>query len=153
MGKEREHIQWFVEDALPKSHMLQQFTGSIIKLEKQCQVSRLKGQKLLPILQYANIWAFVGLNCLTTRMHRRQPRKCKVLVAILNTVRSISSAGSKQTSYQLRCPTAGSGVIRCRPGSSTACPCTAVHYRRTRHTSPLACTRGEQLLLGTALSP
>lgn len=62
--------------------MLQQFTGSIIKLEKQCQVSCLKGEKLLPTLQRANIWAFVGFNCLT---FRRQPLKCRVLAAILDT--------------------------------------------------------------------
>lgn len=49
-GKEREHFQWLLEDALAKSHMLQQLTGSITKLEKQCQVSCLKGQKMLPTL-------------------------------------------------------------------------------------------------------
>lgn len=62
-GKEREHFQWLLEDTLAKSCVFQQFTGSTIKLEEKCQVSFLRGQRLLPTLEHANIWTFVGFNC------------------------------------------------------------------------------------------
>lgn len=61
--------------------MLQQLAGSVIKSEEQCQVSCLKGQKLLPILQSANILAFVAFKCLTMG---KQPLKHMGLVAILD---------------------------------------------------------------------
>lgn len=46
--------------------MFQQFTGSTIKLEKR-QVSFLKGQRLLPAMEHANIWISVGFSCVFGR--------------------------------------------------------------------------------------
>lgn len=80
--------------------MFQQFTGSTIKLEKKCQVSFLKGQRLLPTLQHANVWAFVGFNCLVVG---RQPLSTGIFGHPKHRDRSSSSAGRNLLWHPLLC--------------------------------------------------
>lgn len=138
--------------------MLQQLTGSVIKLEKQRQVSCLKGQKVLPTLQCANSWALAGFNCCTIR---RQLLKHRVSVAILDPG---LAAGPQQA--ETCCGTDFSAAKVSHSGSwgDTALPrqqhCIPLHPRPPTAgcVPPLpspapAVPGGKRLPLGTCLSP
>lgn len=138
--------------------MLQQFTGGVIKLEKQCQVSCLKGQKLPPTLKCANIWAFVGFNRLRVG---KQPLKHRVLVAILDRglpappQQAETCCGTDFSAAEVS--HSGFWGEKAQPRQRHCLP-RHLHPPTAGHAAPLpspapAAPGGDQLPLGTVLSP
>lgn len=102
-------------------------------------MSCLKGHKLLPTLQHANIWAFVGFNCLTIG---RQPLKHRVLAAILD--RELA-APPRQAETCCRTDFSATEVSHSGFWGDTALPrqqhCLPLHLHppAARHAAPLPC--------------